>query len=76
MSLVKIGKLSIEAPGLTMEQGQRLAELVVDGIRGVRWPDQAASASSTNITVAAGPGEMAVEQLAYKIVREILRQSA
>lgn len=76
MPSVNIRKLSIEAPGLTVEQGQRLAELVVDGLTGIRWPDQAASASSTNITVVAGPGEMAVEQLAYKIVREILRQSA
>jgi hypothetical protein len=74
---VEIGKLAIEVPGLTAEQGRRLAQLIVDGLGGIRWPDHAAASKDrASVTVAAEPGKMALEQLADTVVCEILRQMA
>jgi len=72
---LNIEKLSIEAPGISPELGQRLARLVVDGLTGVRWPKKTASdASLVKATVQAGTANMSLEQMARAIVEEIGRQ--
>jgi hypothetical protein len=77
MPRVEIDRLGIEVPGLTAEQGRRLAEMVVDGLGGVQWPDQAPQSSGkVSGTVDAGAGKAGLEEMAAAIVREILRQIA
>jgi len=77
MPRVEIDRLGIEVPGLTAEQGRRLAELVVDGLGGVQWPDRVPQNSGTvSIAVDSGAGNRELEEMATAIVREILRQIA
>lgn len=77
MPRVEIDRLGIEVPGLTAEQGRRLAELVVDGLGGVQWPDRVPQSSgNVSIAVDSGAGNRGLEEMAAAIVREILRQIA
>jgi hypothetical protein len=77
MPQVQIDRLGLEVPGLTATEGRRLADLVVEGLGGVQWPDKVRENSQNlTINVDAGAGKLALEEMAVAIVREILRQIA
>jgi hypothetical protein len=75
---LSIDRMSIEAPpGMTPEQGERLALLIVDGLGGVRWPGTTpGDTAKVKATVTAGTKEMSLKQMAQAIVEEIVRRIA
>ncbi len=69
---VEIDKLALEMPGLSAEEGRRLAEMVAEGLGGVEWPRSAPD--SIDAEIVAEPGSTGLEQMARMIVAEIRRQ--
>jgi hypothetical protein len=72
MANVDIGRLAIEAPGLSPNEGHRLAQMVAEGLGGVRWTPIQADDMTVNVT--ASPGSISLERLAQLIIDELRRQ--
>jgi hypothetical protein len=66
---IKIGTLSLEVPGLSPEEGRRLAERVAFGLSGVEWPQT----PPDRVAVTVEAGSTGVDDLATIIVGELRR---